>query len=273
MNETPPTVSRAPAAGEAPRSDEGVPAGSAILRAVRVMEAIAASPAPPQLAELCKALALPKPTVFRILSTLEYAGLVAREPGSKRYGCGRRLNALAGSVLLNSPSRAARRTILEELVEQIGETCNLTIPNGNAAMYLDRVEAAWPLRISLAAGSSVPMHASASGKLFLAAMPPRARERLLRQTPLVRHTVNTLVDPARLAAELERVREQGWATDNEEYLAGICCLAAPVHDAEGRVVAALAMHAPISRLRLDEAMEFLPILRSAASSMAQTLDW
>ena len=166
---------------DARTTDDVAPAGSAILRAMRVMEAIAACQVPPQLAEICKAVELPKPTVFRILATLEAAGLVGREPGSKRYHCGRRLSTLAGEVLLNSPTRAPRHAILEELVEHTGETCNLTIPNGNAVMYLDRVETAWPLRIALGAGSSVPLHASASGKQFLSHMPRRSRERFIRQ--------------------------------------------------------------------------------------------
>lgn len=92
-------------------ADDAAPAGSAILRAMRVMEVIASSEVPPQLADICKAVELPKPTVFRILATLEAAGLVGREPGSKRYHCGRRLGALAGEVLLNSPGRAARHAI------------------------------------------------------------------------------------------------------------------------------------------------------------------
>ena len=254
-------------------ADDATPAGSAILRAMRVIEAIACTEVPPALADICKAVELPKPTVFRILATLEAAGLVGREPGSKRYHCGRRLSTLAGSVLLNSPSRAARHAILEELVEHTGETCNLTIPNGNAVIYLDRVETAWPLRIALGAGSSVPLHASASGTLFLAHMTKRSRERFVRQSPLVRHTRKTLTDAGVLAAELERVREQGYATDDEEYLAGICCLAVPVHDVDGRVVAALAMHAPVPRLRLADALQFLPAMQSAAEAMAQTIDW
>lgn len=273
----PPALSGPAAAAESPPeellAEDGVPAGSAILRAMRVMEAIACTEVPPQLADICKSVGLPKPTVFRILATLEAAGLVGREPGSKRYQCGRRLSMLAGEVLLNSPSRAARHAILEELVEQTGETCNLTIPNGNAVTYLDRVETAWPLRIALGAGSSVPLHASASGKLFLAYISRRSRERFVRQSPLVRHTRKTLTDPGALAAELDRIREQGYATDDEEYLAGICCLAVPVHDADGRVVAALAMHAPVPRLPLTEAMQFLPAMRSAAGAIAQTIDW
>ncbi|HEY0877964.1 MAG TPA: IclR family transcriptional regulator [Zeimonas sp.] len=261
------------ASSDASQKSSEVPAGSAILRAIRVMETIAESEVPPHLADLCRTLGLPKPTVFRILSTLEYAGLVAREPGSKRYRSGRRLTRLSGAVLLNSPSCAARRAILEELVEQTGETCNLSVPDGHCVVYLDRVEADWPLRVSLTAGSCIPLCASASGKLFLGAMSRRSRERLIRQCPLIRHTPQTLDDPGRLEAEIERVQQQGYATDNEEYLPGVCCVAVPVVDADGRVVAALSLHAPLSRLSLDEALQFLPAMRSAAVEMAQTIDW
>ncbi len=258
---------------EGSATDEAVPAGSAILRAIRIIESIARHESAPQLAEICRDVDLPKPTVYRILATLEHAGWVGREPGSKRYACGERLTSIAGDVLMRSPARAARHAILEELVEQTGETCNLTIPNVNSVLYLDRVESSWPLRVALGAGSRVPLYSSASGKLFLSYMPKRSRDRFIRLTPLVRHTVNTLCDPAKLSRELEEIRSRGYAIDNEEYLAGICCLAVPVRDADSRVVAALAVHAPVARMRVDQALEFLPLLRQSAESMAQTMDW
>ena len=252
---------------------EAVPAGSAILRAVRILEAIARHDTPPQLSEICREVELPKPTVYRILTTLEHAGLVGREPGSKRYACSERMNALAVETLIRSPARSPRRAVLEELVEQLGETCNLTIPNNNAVLYLDRVESNWPLRVTFGAGSKVPLYASAGGKLFLSYLPKRSRERFLRVTPLIRHTHKTFTDPARLGREFEAIRANGFAVDDEEYLAGICCVAVPVRDADQRVVASVEVQAPVSRLRLEEAIEFLPQLRQAADALAQTIDW
>lgn len=251
----------------------GAAGGSAILRAVRIMETIAASGVPLQLAQICREVGLPKPTVFRILSTLEQAGLVGREPGEKRYTCSERLNALAGNTLLNSPNRAARRAVLEELVEQVGETCNLVIANNNAVLYLDRVEVSWPLRVALGAGSRLPLYASASGKLFLSNMPKRSRDRFLSVTPLIPHTPNTLVDRTRLAREFDAIRASGYAVDDEEYLSGVCCVAVPVRTAENRLVAALALHAPVSRMPLAQALEYLPQLRQSAEAIAQTIDW
>lgn len=258
---------------ETPAADDAVPAGSAILRAVRILEAIARHDSPPQLSEICREVELPKPTVYRILTTLEHAGLIGREPGSKRYTCAERLNELAGETLLRSPSRAARRAVLEELVEQTGETCDITIPYNNAVLFLDRVETAWPLRTSLTAGTKMPLYASAAGKLFLSYLPKRSRDRFLRVTPLIPHTRNTLVEPSRLSREFEKIRADGFATENEEYLAGITSLAVPVRDADGRVVAGITVQAPVSRMPTEQAMEFLPLLRQSADAIAQTIDW
>jgi IclR family transcriptional regulator, acetate operon repressor len=250
-----------------------VPAGSAILRALKILEALAEHERPPQLGEIAQAVALPKPTVLRILGTLEHAGIVAREPDAKRYGFAERINRFAGKVLLGSPNRSTRHSILEELVEQVGETCNFTIPNGNSVLYLDRVETGWPLRVALGPGSRVPLYASASGKLFLAAMTKRSRDRFLSQTPLIRHTPTTLVDTKRLAAEFELVRERGYALENEEYLPGICCIAVPVRNSDGKVVAAVAAHAPLSRMSLEQGTAYLPYLRDAAEALTATIDW
>lgn len=250
-----------------------VPAGSAILRAIRILEALADHERPPQLAEIAQTVALPKPTVLRILGTLEHAGIVSREPDTKRYGFAERLNQFAGQVLLGSPNRCNRHAILEELVEQVGETCNLTIPNGNSVLFLDRVETGWPLRLQLGPGSRVPLYASASGKLFLSAMPKRSRDRFIAQTPLIRHTPKTLTEAKRLNAEFNAIRERGYSIDDEEYLPGICCISVPVRNADGKVVAGLSAQAPITRMRPEQSLEFLPQLREAAEAMTATIDW
>src|SRR5690606_3669110 len=174
---------------------------------------------------------------------------------------------------LTSPARSARRAILEELVEQVGETCNLTIANGNTVLCLDRVETSWPLKITITAGTTVPIHSSASGKLFMAHMPRRSRERLVRQLPLVGNTPQTITHPARLFEESDHIRERGYSTECEEYLPGIVAMAVPVNDADGRIVAAVSVHAPMSRLPLDEAVALLPDLQSAAEAMSQTFEY
>jgi len=248
-------------------------AGSAALRSLAVMEFVANSERSVSLTEIMQAVHLPKPTVFRILNTLEEAGILLREPDAKRYVPGERLVALAGNVLLNSPWRSARRAILEELVETLGETCNLTVPNGHYVMYLERVEASWPLRINFHAGSKVPLYASASGKLFLAHTSKRVRDRLLTSAPLIALTRNTLTSLSALEAEFTSIRRLGYAVDNEEYLAGICCIAVPVMNDVEKVVAAVSVHGPTTRMNPADVGDLLPALRDAAEQIGQTLDW
>lgn len=251
-----------------PRKEDGVPA---TLRAVSVLEALVAAERPAALAELTGMVRLPKPTLYRMLGMLESAGLVMREPGARRYAPGPRLAALGRNVMLNASLRAARRAILARLVEEIGETCNFTMLDGAEVIYVDRVEAAWPLRLSLASGSHVPLHCTASGKLLLALLPKAARERLLAQLALARHTETTITDRQRLAVELARIREDRYATDNGECHAGLVCVAVPVMDASKRVCAALAVQAPVSRMPLERALGHLATLRRAATAMASTL--
>ncbi len=125
--------------------------------------------------------------------------------------------------------------------------------------------------MNLQAGSRVPLHCSASGKLLLAFLPKSSRERLLRHLTLTRFTANTLTVPSKLERELERIRAAGHATDNEEYIAGLTCVAVPMRVAHRRVAAAVAVHAPVSRMPIETALRHLPALERAAAALAQTL--
>jgi len=156
---------------------------SASLRAIALLEAIAGADGPLGLVELMQATGLPKPTVHRIASLLEEAGLLVREAEGKRFAPGPRLASLGLAALTHTAWRAPRHAILKALVGEIGETCNLTLLDGTEVVYLDRVEAAWPLRLHFQTGSRVPAHCSASGKLLLSLLPARERRRILDALP------------------------------------------------------------------------------------------
>jgi len=243
---------------------------SPLLRAFALLERIAAAAEPVTLHDASTGVGLPKPTVYRMLAMLEDAGLVAREPEGRRIGPGPRLTRLALATLHNNSARGPRRAILQQLVAELGETCNLTILDGGEVVYLDRVESAWPLRVTLQPGSRVPLHCSASGKLLLALLSPGRRKRIVETLPLPRFTDQTIVDPRRLTAELTRVRRERVATDNEEYLAGLVCVAVPVATPQGRVVASVAVQAPVARMSLAAALSHAPLLRRAAAALGAT---
>ncbi|WP_336492420.1 IclR family transcriptional regulator [Methylobacterium nigriterrae] len=251
---------------------DDTPESSPALKAFGLLETIAAMDHAPTLAELTESTSLPKPTLHRWVSMLEGADLVRRLPDGRRYELSARATALAFAILSNNPGSTQRHQILQRVARDLGESCNLTVLEGSEVMYLDRVEAALPLRVAFQKGSRVPAHCSASGKMFLAMMSPAKRERLLGTLSLDRYTPNTLTDPGALAGELARIRHQGYALDDEEFLSGLFCIAVPIFDRSGRdCLAALALQAPVVRLSRENAAERLPNLRAAAEALAVTL--
>lgn len=245
---------------------------SAAMRAFGILENIVGADRPVSLTEVVNAVGLAKPTVYRLLTLLEGEGLLVREPGTKAYSVGPRLARFGLAVMMNGSLRAERHAILQRLVEEIGETCNLTMQEGSEVVYIDRVEATWPLRIDLKPGSKVPMHCSASGKLFLSRLPRARRHAFIASLALNRFTDNTITDRARLEAEVERVRADAVAVDNEEYLAGLVCVAVPVVGGDGRYIASLALQALAARVTLEMAMKQVPALRRAAGELAATFE-
>lgn len=196
--------------------------------------------------------------------------MLLREPGDRRYSVGHRLAKLALGVMQNDALRSERHAILQRLVEKIGETCNVAMLDGRQLMYLDRVETSWPLRLHLAPGSRVPLHCTSGGKLFLSQLPRARWEKLIGPGPYERHTPHTIISGDELERELSRIRGQGWSADREELLAGIICLAVPVADRAGCVIASLALQAPLARMTHAQSLDHLSALRGAASALAAT---
>ena len=243
-----------------------------LLRAFALLERVACADGPLTLRDATEGSGLPKPTVYRMLTMLADAGLVVRDSEGRRLAPGPRLTRLALDALLNATVRAPRHAILMRLDQAVGETVNLTMLEGSEVVYLDRVETAWPLRMTLQPGSRVPLHCTASGKLLLASLPAARRKRLVDTLALERFTARTIVDAAALEAELARIRRLGYSTDNEEYLAGLVCVAVPVAITRRRTAACIAVHAPVARMPLDVALKHLPALRTAADAVARTFD-
>ncbi|MCA3072106.1 MAG: IclR family transcriptional regulator [Rhodocyclaceae bacterium] len=245
---------------------------SALLRGLRALEVLAASDRALPLSAVADALGLPRPTVHRILRQLAVAGFLAQEPADRNYMLARRTARLAVDAMRHGARQAGRRAILERLVADLNETCNITMLDGAEVVYVDRVESQWPLQMTLQPGSRVPLHCTASGKLFFALLPARTRKRLLATLPLERRTARTLVEPALLEAEFARIREARFGTDNEEFLDGLVAASVPVMDAAGRPIAAVAVHGPVGRLSFDRALSLVPRLRQAADELAEAFE-
>ncbi len=272
MKHPPTTRPRSPAATPrpTPRSDqEG--AHSAAGRALAVLQAVSAADGAVSAVELFPDLGIPKPTIHRLMLLLESLGFLEREPGSKRFIAGQALTRMAVDTLINSPERAIRHSILQALVDEVQETCNVTMLAGSEIVYVDRVEAHWPLRYHLQLGSRVPIHCSASGRLFLSFMPARKRQAILGAVPLKSFTARTVTDPVQIEAMLKQVRATQISLDNEEFMDGLIGLAVPVFDRRGRICATVSMHAPSLRCTPEHALGFVPPLKRAAQAIGRTL--
>ena len=142
------------------------------LRLFSLLEVIAGKDEFFSLQSLVEETGLPKPTLHRMLQQLENAGIIQRDGDDRHYSSGVRLRNLAEKLLFNSTTHSARHAVLTQLKEEVGESCNLTALSGGEIIYVDRVETEAPLRFYLHPGSRVPVHCSATGKLFLANMSP-----------------------------------------------------------------------------------------------------
>lgn len=260
MNDTIPPLVPVPA-----RIDGETPA----LRLFALLEVIAQKDRFFSLQSLVDETGLPKPTLHRMLQQLEGAGMLQRDGDGRHYSTGVRLRRLAELLLLNNTVHGARHAVLRKLVEEVGESCNLTALSGSEVLYLDRVETPAPLRFYLHPGSRVPAHCSASGKLFLAQMSPSQRRRLLESVPLDQYTPRTITDLDALEREIGKVRRDGYASDDEEFLPGLFCVAVLVPAAGGgRSNTGIAIQAPVMRLSHDKVGQLLPALQRAANAIA-----
>jgi DNA-binding IclR family transcriptional regulator len=244
---------------------------TATARTFAILDLVARSQAAIEVADVIEELALPKATAYRLVDGLVSSGYLAREPVRKRLTVGSRLTGLAFGAMRASMRDCGRHALLRRLAHQVNETCNIGIILNGEIVYLDRVEAEhWPLRLHFTAGSRVPLHCSAIGKLYLALLPARRRQRLLQSLELRRFTESTITDRSQLEAELKQIRKEQVSFDREEYLVGVVCVAAPVVGRNGEMLAAIAIQAPEARMTVAKAREHLPALSGAAAELAET---
>ncbi len=192
--------------------------------------------------DLVDQLRLPRTTVYRILNTLQFHDMVRRSAEGS-YRLGPRLLALAARAGVDSHDydlAALALPHLERLATETGEGCKVSVVDGDGVLVVAAVDGQREYALTVAPGQRQPIHAGAASKVLLAGLPKAEMERHLAGS-LVRYTNRTLTDPKRLAAELARIRRQGWAQDRGEYSPSVHAFAAPIRDHNGKVVAALSV--------------------------------
>ncbi len=238
-------------------------------RAVRLLRVIASTDQPLNAFELARRCGLNRTTAWRILVTLEHNELVERDPSTQRYRIGYALTELAAPADKGPLIRLAR-PVLEEVAAEVGEQVSLGVPRHFGCTYVDQAQPPEGASIPPWLGQSGPLHATASGKVFLAALPPAEREAVLPVT-LERFTATTIASRDALERELAVVRKRGYAiTDGEhdELSSAVC---AGVLDAQRRLVAIVDVWGPAQRLPRARLDELGPVLRRAADAIEARL--
>lgn len=225
-----------------------------IERAAVIFDILSQSPNGLSLGELARKAILPKGTTHRLLSSMAYFDFIRQEPTTKNYHLGFKLVELGNTLLGQIDLRSQARSFLIKLSETVRETVHLVVLDRDKALYVDKVDLhikTSGLQMVSRLGSRIPLHCSSVGKVLLAHMEKSDAQRLISETVLDRKTKNTITDPKELMQHLPLVRMNGYAIDDEENEDGIRCVAAPIRNGNGRVVAAMSISGPTTRITME----------------------
>jgi IclR family acetate operon transcriptional repressor len=257
------------------RERRGAPARSAghtqaLSRGLAVLEALAATEGGATLTALAASLALPVPTVYRLLGTLAEQGYV-QQGSAGEWLMGVRAFRVGAAFLDHRNLVVQAFPFLKRLMEGSGETTNLAVIEQGEAVFVEQVQCRELMRMSAKLGARAPLHASGVGKAMLAAMDPRAADALLGRRALRQHTPRTITERTALVRELALTRERGWSLDAEEHAEGLCCVASVLWDENGEPWAAISLAGPTSRITADRVPGLGALVRATAHELTAAL--
>ena len=232
-----------------------------LARGLTILDLLSQSVAGVSITEVTAALDVDKGSASRLMSTLARHGYAIKDPATRRYALGPEIYRLSGSLQAQNPLHKTARPFLKQLMERTGECAHLAILAHGKALYIDQVESPATLSVNVQVGRMAPLHCTALGKVLLAYNMGEFPASLDTFTP------RTITDPASLRLHLEIVRQKGYALDNEEFDAGVCCIAVPAYDFHNSVVGAIGISGPATRLTQEK----LPDLAAIVVKIGETL--
>ncbi len=222
-----------------------------VLKTLQVLEQFIDNNLEKGIHELSASTGIPVSTMQRLVNTLEARGYLMQNPRSYKYRLGLTLYHLYQSYFHTFHWVDEARQYMQALVEKHGETVNLGCLEGRSVAYLTKVDSPHVLRPSYSIGARYPAYCSSLGKCLLAYQPEDTLKAILSNEEMTARTNKTITTISELLTELKEVRRLGYAVDDEESRDGLRCLAVPINNREGMVVAALSITAPTSRMPLD----------------------
>lgn len=228
-----------------------------VTRALSILQCFNDESPTLRVSDISARLGLTASLVSRLLQTLEHEGFVEKNDDTGFYRLGKSVIALASVALNHNRLSVEALTEMQAVAAEYGLGVNLSVLDGDSIFYLANIDGRQAPRAYTLVGRRNPLHATGMGKVLLAYLPPDERKTLLSRQPLLRYTARTMTDQTQLEQELEQVRTQGWATEVEELALGRGCIASPIRDQMGKVIAAISISGPLRAMRFEERQQEL----------------
>lgn len=245
---------------------------SSVTTAIHLMKTFSEDEPELGISELAKRLGIAKSTVHRLATALLDEALLEQNPENGRYRLGIGLFSLGSQVRTRLDVAAEAKPILHELRNRTGENARLAVLHGRNVVFIHDFESAEPVHLRSITGQFRPAHATAEGLCLLAGLRAPALEAFLAE-PLSAPTASTVADPEALLERIRRVRRLGYATEDEECETGTRGVAAPIHAADGRVVAAIGMSGPRLRIKKRDFAAIADSVTQAAQKLSERLGY
>jgi DNA-binding IclR family transcriptional regulator len=224
------------------------------------------------LAEIARRAGLSKSSTHRLLQTMIQAGFVTQSEPSSHYRLGLKLLRLASSYVAESGLDRLAMPVLRDLADRTQETIHMALLDGDAAVYVAKIDSPNAIRMYSHVGRPVPYYCTGLGKAILAYLPATRSAEILASEHRQPHTPNTLTDLAAWGPHLALIRSRGYALDEEEHELGIRCIAAPVFGRDGRVSGAVSITALTFRVPPEQLLAWWPPLRECAQAISTVLE-
>ena len=245
----------------------------AVERALAMLEAVAQEPEGLSNAEISRKLQIPKSSASYILRTLETQGYLNRDGSNGKYRVGLKILSLSRGALSGIDVREVALPIMRHLVEKTNLTCHLAILDGPEAVYIEKVEPTGFIRMDTWVGRRMRVHATSVGKALVAYIPQERLGKILADRAMEKRTPKTITTLPRLLKDLERVRAQGYAVDDEENNMGARCVGAPVFNQSGAIEASIGLSGTTNQVNAQTMPRILEALKDAARHVSMQLGY
>ncbi|HSR10148.1 MAG TPA: IclR family transcriptional regulator [Thermodesulfobacteriota bacterium] len=246
---------------------------NSVLRAGRILKCLSAHPGRLKTGELARVLRLDRSTTYRLVLSLEKCGLVEKKEKTGEYSLGPGAFEIGSAYLRSVDLVQAAKPIMADLALKVQETIHLAVLSETEIFYLDKVDSPRSVGVISKIGQRGPVHCTALGKVLLSHLPEEERLKIIERIKFQPFTPRTITSPKRFMKELKEVHERGYALDHREIEEDVECVAAPIRDHTGRVIAGLSVSGPQKKIQTPLEKRVVTEVRKAASMISTRMGY